>query len=213
MQMLTPVLFALPLLLVRLQLASVLSSELTFFIVWTMTPTMLLNLSLNQFGADRGAVKALLLLPISPRELLQGKAVGLALIAAVNSTVLTVVTLVLLRPPLSSLVTGPLAGVSLFLVGLTVGQFTSIAWPRPLPLKGLRGPQGGVVLGFISLGIMFVVTVPLVLISFWLRDEPWLLAAGLALVAAACFSLFFGSTQLAVQFLVDRRERLVESLS
>jgi hypothetical protein len=213
MQMLTPVLFALPVLLIRLQLSALLSSDLAFFIVWTLTPTMLLNLSLNQFGADRGAVKALLLLPISPRELLQGKALGLAAIALANSAVLTGVAFALVRPPLTSLLTGPLAGISLFLVGLTVGQFTSIAWPRPLPLKGLRAPQGGVVLGFISLGILFLVSAPTVLLSFWLQDDPWLLAGVLLLFAAASFSLFFGSTQLAVRFLVGRRERLVESLS
>jgi hypothetical protein len=214
LQVMTPVLFALPIIVLRVKLSmlAMVRSDLIFFSVCVMTPTMLFNLSLNQFGTDRGAVKALLLLPIAPRELLLGKALGLLVVLLANLAVLAPIVIVMARPPLWSWPTALLAGASLFLIGLTVGQFTSIAWPRPVPRKGLRQPPGGALMGAVSLVLLLGVTAPVALVAFWLRDEPQLLTALMLGVLGAACSLFYGGLQLAERFFLSRSERLVESL-
>ena len=208
-----PVLWVLPVLALRARMPAALPPEMIFFSVWAITPTMLLSLALNQFGADRGAVKGLLLLPLSARTLLRGKALGLGIIMAANALALSPLTLVTSRPSPSSLPHGPLAAATVFLVQLAIGQFTSVVWPRPLPRKGLRQPPGGVLVGLVAIGSAAGMLLPLMGLRWLLADAPGLLTLALLGTCAGAFGVFLVTSRLAEQFLDARRERLVETLS
>jgi hypothetical protein len=208
-----PVVWVVPVLVMRSRLSSVMSGDGLFFAVWAMTPTMLLNLVLNQFGADRGAVKALMLLPVGERELLRGKALGMAAFMVANGLALTPLTYFVARPSLSSLPHGPLVAIAVFLVQLSIGQFASVLWPRPLPRKGLRQPPGGLIVGLVSLATVLGMLVPLALLWWALSASPQALTAMLAALCVLLFGVFVATSRLAEQFLAARRERVVETLS
>ncbi len=185
---------------------------LLWLFAWVMAPNLLNNLLLNQFGPDRGSVKALLLLPLGERDLLRGKALALFSIAAANAAVLAPVVFLLVRPPLALLAAGPLAAYCLFVVNLTAGQFTSVVWPRPLPRKGLRAPVGNVVGGLVATCIVLFTMAPVGILWWALRDEPVLLTLALLVAALVATALFALTSRAAEHFLAARREKLVETL-
>lgn len=96
------------------------------------------KLQLNQFAMDGSGVKALFLLPLRARDLLQGKLWGLALFQSVQAVIL----LLLLSlggnlSPLRVLAALCLAAI-LFLVQTGLGHWTSVWMPRPMSRDSLR---------------------------------------------------------------------------
>jgi hypothetical protein len=180
---------------------------------WVMAPNMLTNLVLNQFGADRGAVKALMLLPVTDRQLLLGKTLGLFAIGLANAVVLAPIAWFVVRPSWAVTLAGPLTGYIIFTLMIAAGQFTSVLWPRPLPRKALKPPGGNLVVGLVSMGILLTTSTPIALVWWALHDDPLGLFAAMSGAALAATALFWATSHAAVQFLGLRRERLVETLS
>lgn len=105
---------------------------------------------LNQFGLDGHGVKALLLLPVSERDVLRGKALGLAAYQSLQAALLTLLLAVLHRPGANQLAAGLLLFCALVFVQNAVGQRTSSWMPRMLPrgsVKGNATPLGLVLVG------------------------------------------------------------------
>jgi hypothetical protein len=215
---LAPVAWVLPALLARQKLSQLsglpaIDPAWLWLGAWLMGPTMLTNLLHNQFGADRGAVKALMLLPVGERELLRGKALGLFAIAAANGLLLAPLAWYFVRPGWAFALAGPLTGFTLFVINVAAGQFTSVLWPRPMPRKSLRPPSGNLLVGLVSSAILLCTTVPIGLLWWSLHDEPLTLLAVLGAVAVVALALWWATSLAAEQFLALRRERLVETLS
>lgn len=208
-----PIFWVVPLMFLRSKLSGEVAGDTLYLSLWVMTPMMSLGMVLNQFGTDRGAVKGLLLLPVSARQLLHGKALALGALLAGEMLLLTPVAIWLFRPDPAVLLNGPLMAVAVLLIQLSLGQFVSVMWPRPLPRKGLRQPPGGLLVGLVSIGTVFGVLLPILGLSYALREWPLVLSLILGALCAASFSVFVGTTGLAERFLVARQERLVESLS
>jgi hypothetical protein len=152
------------------------------------------NLLFNQFGLDRHGVKALFLLPIDERSVLQGKQLGFAAWQGVQTALLFVLMLLSGYTDASALFLGVAVAVCSFFLVSSIGQFVSIWQPHPLTKSGMRGARP-----------------PLVVVM-----------ATLATVFGGGGALFFASSSLFravppmlrfnTAFLKVSRERLVESL-
>lgn len=180
--------------------------------VWFFLPTLLLGFLLNQFGLDRGAVKGLFLLPLTELQLLQGKAAGYALLQALQFGVVAAASALLLRPAGYVWVCGPLSSVFLFVALLTVGQWTSTLWPRPISRRGLKQAPGSMALGLVAVGLLVGTMLPLGLLWGALARWPLALGAALAALDLAALGIFRFYMAQAARVLAGRREKLVESL-
>jgi hypothetical protein len=137
----------------------------------------------------------------------------MGVIMLLNGLLVTPLAVVLARPSVATVLQGPLIGGTVFLVQLAIGQFASVLWPRPLPRKGLRQPPGGVMVGLVSMATMVGVLLPLLLCWWALHDQPVLATLVLGALCAGAFGVLLLTSRAAEQFLVARRERVVESLS
>lgn len=181
--------------------------------IWVMGALSSTNVLMNQFGLDRTAAKGLFLLPISDVQIVRGKALGYALFQSLQLAPVLVLTRFVMHAPWS-VALGQLCMASiLFVVQLTFGQWASVAWPRPLPRKGLRAPPGSLASVMASLMINATALVPLmavwvVLGSISPRSVLPVLLLLLGLVIAAQWRM----SHEAARWLSERRERVVEAL-
>jgi hypothetical protein len=168
---------------------------------------------LNQFGLDGHGVKALLLLPIAERDVLRGKALGLAAYQALQATLLTVLLAVLHRPGANQLVAGLFLFVAMVLVQNAVGQRTSSWMPRMVPrgsVKGNATPLGLVLVGLVlstacggSFGGLFALLA-------W--RAPWALVPSMIVLALACAWAWRRLEAGGARRLRDGREKLLAAL-
>lgn len=188
--------------------------DLAAMFIWVLLPMMLANFTLNQFGLDRGAVKALFLLPLSDVQVLLGKAVALGLVLAAQAAIAAVLVGVFVPQPVAFLLAGPAMTLVIGGLQLLVGQWVSLAWPRPIPRRGLKQPPGSLLVGLVTIATLFATVLPLGTLWWWLGGQSaWLLALALFGGLSLVLLLFRAFTGLAAHALAARREHLVESLS
>lgn len=173
-----------------------------------------IQFQMNQFGLDGAGVKALLLLPLDARTLLEGKFWGLAAYQGLQAAIL--LALLGLGGALSP--TGALAGLCLFgclfLAQTGFGQWTSAWLPRPMPRDSLKNSHQspvvvwlGVAAGSTAMGFFG----GLHLLAAWLAPAL-LLPLMLALLAASALVYAKLVLPAAARYLERRREALVEAL-
>ncbi|HEU4951686.1 MAG TPA: hypothetical protein VFT46_07025, partial [Holophagaceae bacterium] len=181
------------------------------FIYLAFSATQLL---FNQFGLDQGAAKGLLMLPVSPKELLLGKALGHGAFLGLQGLLLALLLAIFGGPGL-----GPAlpAGLGLFAACMlamgTIGMFTSVALPRPLSRTRLGSGGMPLVMVLVSMGASLGCAAlfgGLFAALAWLAPA-WLLP-GMLLAAAAMVLVFRAGLEAAGAYLVRHRERLVERL-
>lgn len=171
------------------------------------------SLALNQFGLDRHGVKALLLLPVTSRDLLLGKLLGLAAHQGLQALLLALLLGIFDGARLPALAAGLLMLGCLFLAQASVGQWTSSWTPRPMALDSLKNNSVPLTVGLLSLagsGLWTSLYGGLYALTAWLAPA-WLvpvLAAAFLLTLAAHLALL----PSAAAFLDRRREVLVERL-
>lgn len=188
--------------------------ELVSLFIWALLPTMLAGMTLNQFGVDRGAVKALFLLPVDEADVLYGKALGLGALLLGQSAIAAVLVGLLVPQHPAFLLAGPALSMAVGGLQLLIGQWTSVAWPRPIPRKGLRQPPGSILMSLVILATLFGTVAPLGLLWWVLGGRsPPALAAALLAVALGVAGLHRIFTPAAARAVALRRERLVEALS
>lgn len=181
------------------------------FIYLAFSATQLL---FNQFGLDQGAAKGLLMLPVSPKELLLGKALGHGAFLGLQALLLALLLAVFGGPGLAPALP---AGLALFaacaLAMGIVGMFTSVAMPRPLSRTRLGSGGMPLVMVLVSMGASLGCAAlfgGLFAALAWLAPA-WLLP-GMLLAAAAMVLVFRAGLEAAGAYLVRHRERLVERL-
>jgi hypothetical protein len=171
------------------------------------------NLLFNQFGLDRHGVKALFLLPIDERSVLQGKQLGFAAWQGVQTALLFVLMLLSGYTDASALFLGVAVAVCSFFLVSSIGQFVSIWQPHPLTKSGMRGARPPLVVVMATLATVFGGGGALFFASSSLfRAVPqWsgLVMTGVALVLGLGSQLML---RFNTAFLKVSRERLVESL-
>ncbi len=171
------------------------------------------GLGFNQFGLDGHGVKALFLLPISERAILEGKQLGFAAWQALQALLLTGLLLLIQKPKLDELVAGMMLFVCYFFAQGVVGQRTSIWLPRRMQRTSMKNSQIPLPVVLISLATT--------LVSGALFGSAWwalfnfarpLLLPGMAVLAALAFAVSRPFAQLNAGFLARNRERVIEGV-
>lgn len=171
------------------------------------------NLLFNQFGLDRHGVKVLLLLPIEPEALLRGKLLGFAAWQALQALLLVLLLSLGGRGTPTSLLTGVLLYACIFLVLALVGQRVSLWLPRPLKKNGLRAGQPPFLLMLLVTLTTLGTTGGLFGLLLLLRHfvASWA-PLGLVVVTGALTLCLGPALRWNARYLVESRERLVETL-
>jgi hypothetical protein len=91
---------------------------------------------MNQFGWDRGGIRTLLTLPISTKDLLLGKLLGMLRFYFLQILIASVPLLFVYTPSLSELIGGIAAAGTLLLICTAFGHLTSVKFPRPILRHG-----------------------------------------------------------------------------
>lgn len=171
------------------------------------------QLQFNQFGLDGHGVKALLLLPVAPRDVLQGKLLGLAVYQGCQAALLVLLLAFFLRPGLPELLAGLCLAGCFFVVQVLVGHWTSVWLPRALPRDSLKNNGMPLLMVALSLGttlansVVFGGTWALCL---WLA--PGALLPVMALLLGLCLWIYRTLLPSAADFLDRHRERLLQAL-
>lgn len=173
-----------------------------------------IQFQMNQFGLDGPGVKALLLLPLRTRDILEGKFWGLAAFQGLQAVLLlTLLGVGGLLTPVGALAGLCLAGC-LFLTQVACGHWTSAWLPRPIPRDSLKNPSQSPLVVWLSMALGSA--------AMALFGGPYLLAAWLApaLLLPLMGGLFLATALLywrvvlprASAFVDARREALVNAL-
>ncbi|HEX8705602.1 MAG TPA: hypothetical protein VF815_42600 [Myxococcaceae bacterium] len=171
-------------------------------------------LQFNQFGLDGHGVKTLLLLPLSSRELLVGKALGCAAYAGLQCALLLPILWLVGTRDLAQLAAGLLFAGCLFLVQNAVGQRASAWMPRKIPLAGGRaGPPLPFAVALLQISVTLGSGALFSGLYLLLAQQGrgWLLA-GMALALALCGLAHALLLPHAADYLRRRQDTLVQVL-
>jgi hypothetical protein len=91
---------------------------------------------MNQFGWDRGGIRTLLTLPISTKDLLLGKMMGMMRFYFLQMLIASVPLLFVYTPSLSELIGGIAAAMTLLIICTATGHLISVRFPRPILRDG-----------------------------------------------------------------------------
>ncbi len=171
------------------------------------------GLGFNQFGLDGHGVKALFLLPLDERTILDGKQLGFAAWQSMQALLLAVLLLLVQKPALDELVAGMMLFTCYFFAQGIVGQRTSIWLPRRMLRTSMKNSQIPLPVVLISLATT-VTGGALFGSAWWLLitfARPWLLP-GMALLALISFAVSRPFNRLNAGFLARNRERIVDGV-
>lgn len=171
------------------------------------------NLLFNQFGLDRHGVKALFLLPVDERAVLEGKQWAFAAWQSVQTVWLLGLMMVSGYTDPPALLLGVAVAACAFLVISSVGQFVSIWQPQPMTKSGMRGSRPPLVVVLATMATVFGGGGGLFALSSWLfRELPTWSGVVMLGVAVVLFAGARAMLRFNTGFLRVSRERLVESL-
>lgn len=171
------------------------------------------GLGFNQFGLDGHGVKALFLLPIAERTILEGKQLGFAAWQALQAALLTVLLALVQRPRVAELAAGLMLFACYFFVQGVVGQRTSIWLPRRMQRASMKNTQIPLPVVLISLGTTLASGFTFGGAWWWLSTvTPALLFPGMAALAALAFVVSRPLLGWNAGFLARHRERVVDGV-
>ena len=134
------------------------------------------NVVLNQFGLDRHGIKTLLLLPVSARDLLKGKLLGMAAHQGLQALLLVALLAVFGGAGPAPLLAGALLLGCVFLAQSAVGQWTSVWAPRPMAMDSLKNSNMPFAVGMLSLatsGLWTGLFGGIYALAAWLAPVGW----------------------------------------
>ncbi len=171
------------------------------------------GLGFNQFGLDGHGVKALFLLPIGERVILEGKQLGFAAWQAMQALLLAVLLLLVQKPQLDELLAGVMLFVCYFFAQGVVGQRTSIWLPRRMLRTSMKNAQ--IPLPVVLISLLTTVVSGLVFGAAWWALASFarpLLLPGMGLVALLAFVASRPFLLRNADFLARNRERIVDGV-
>jgi hypothetical protein len=167
----------------------------------------------NQFGLDGHGIKGLLLLPISSRDLLKGKLLGLASYLGLQAAMLLVLLAILQRPRPDELVSALMLFGCCVLVMASIGQWTSAWMPRPIPRDSIKNNSMPFVLVLVSMGASLGCSIVFGGTFFLCSSfAPKALMPVMVVLFATTAFLHRAILPITSRYLETRREKLVEVL-
>jgi hypothetical protein len=167
----------------------------------------------NQFGLDGQSVKGLFLLPIAMRDLLRGKLLGFAAIAASYASIAFALLLAFSGLPIAPLVAGLFLSGCYFVTLHAVGTWMSAMFPRPIPRWKGRGEPLPLPVALLNLGVSIACvasyTSAFVFLE-WLA--PAWLVPGIAALFGACATIAWLCQPALERYWVARQEAIVEAM-
>jgi ABC-2 type transport system permease protein len=189
-----------------------------FLLITTLYGLLILSdsLLLNVFGFDRLGTQVYFVSPIPFRAVLLAKnltAISFVLVQSVCVIIIASVVRIALTPinVLNAVMAASVVGIFF----LSVGNMTSIRLARPLnPTETFR-KQGG---GKMQLWLLVSAAGMFVLIGFaflarWALDTNWAMLGVLAVEIGIGYVVYRIAMDSAVQYAIEHRERLIDSLS
>jgi ABC-2 type transport system permease protein len=174
-----------------------------------------LALAFNAFGMERGGLRVLFLLPISPTRLLLGKNLAVLAVAALETAILGGV-LAAISGGWSLLPVGVAATLAAVLVTLGVGNAVAIFLPGRMP-EGMRATysaDAGCARGLLQFGAFMLVWTLIAPIGAAIGlptafNQPALLLFGLPLALAYAVALYVLSLRLVAPLLEARQPEIL----
>ena len=167
----------------------------------------------NQFGLDGHGVKGLFLLPLGPRELLDGKLWGYAAYQGLQALLLVALLVPLFRPRPVELLAAFALAACFFLVQSAIGSYTSSWLPRRIDRHSLKNNQMPLPLVFLGLAVSLACVALFggawALLQ-WLA--PAFLLPGMLALAALCYAVHRLLMPGAAAYLDRRRETIVDAM-
>jgi hypothetical protein len=170
------------------------------------------QLQFNQFGLDGQGVKTLLLLPVTMREILLGKALAMAAYSVTQYAILFALLTWTMHPSVGQLVGGGLLAGCLLVTHVAEGHWVSAVLPRALPFHRIQA--GGLQVAHLFPLILGAANATAfggaygALYAF----APRALVPAMALAFAGVLTLYGAALPRAARFVTGRREKLVEVL-
>lgn len=167
----------------------------------------------NQFGLDGHGVKGLFLLPISARQILDGKLRGFALYQGLQALLLVGLMIPLFHPSIAEMMAGIVLAACFFLVQSAIGAFTSAWMPRRIDRTSLKNNQMPLPLVLVGLGVSLVCSLLFGGAFALLKAfSPSFLLPGMTVLAVACWGLHRLLVKDASAYIERRREAIVEAM-
>jgi hypothetical protein len=163
---------------------------------------------MNQFGWDRGGIRTLLTLPISTRNLLLGKMMGMLRFYFLQILIASVPLLFVYTPSLSELIGGIAAAMTLLLICTAIGHLISVKFPRPVLRHGTSNIRFN--LSWIPLVLFITISLCLTIVILigrlfgaWGSSLSMVIVLGITLIA-----YFRTLPRLSKEFYYDRENLL-----
>jgi hypothetical protein len=173
----------------------------------------ILPFAMNQFAVDRAGLTLALLSPLDTMQLLVGKAVGNAFIAAVPALAILAVAYLVFQDGTPALwLTLPLALTATYALAAPGAAALSAIFPRTVDLNSIsRGSNAHGAAGLLGLFVFVAAALPavmVVMISLVILDRPWL--APLLMLGWCAAAIVTGTLLLrpVVRLFEHRRENL-----
>jgi hypothetical protein len=193
---------------IRLQSGVRLAAFASFVSLLSIVP-----LAMNQFAIDRAGLTLALLAPLETRELLRGKAVGNALIAAIPAALCLVGALILLPGGHPALwLSVPLTLVATYLLVAPAAAVLSAMFPRAVDLnsigRGSNAHGAAGLLGTLAFAVSGAPCLLLVLLATKFFERPALAPIFLTAWGVVCAGLSVALFSAAASLFERRRENL-----
>jgi len=173
-------------------------------------------LLLNALGFDRGAAQAYFVTPVSLGTVLKAKNLtAIVFVALQSAIILCVSTIARVRITKGSIATGLLASAVVTVFLLSVGNYTSVAMPRPLDPRQTFKKQAGAKMQIWLLGcsLGLFVLVGFAFLARYAFQSDWALFSVLTVELIAGLLVYRFGLQSAVERGMRRREEIVQMLS
>lgn len=173
--------------------------------------------ALNQFAADGEGLARQLLVPLRPRDLLLGKAVGLGLLVGASSLVaVLVVSALVASGSVGSWLAIFLTVLPIYLLMAPVSVVLSLYFPKAMDLGGMgnksKPHQLATLLALLALGVVLAPVFGLVGVGLGLLGAPWLTLLAVLLLGAVSAVVWLVFLHFAAPVFPARAEAILAAI-
>lgn len=173
--------------------------------------------ALNQFASDGEGLARQILLPLRPRDLLVGKAVGLGLLVGVSSLVAVLaVSALVARGSVGSWLAIVLTVLPIYLLMAPVSVALSLYFPKAMDLGGMgnksKPHQLATLLALMALAVILGPVFGLVGVGLGLLGAPWLTLLGVLVLAFVAYAVWRVFLHFAAPVFPTRAEAILAAI-